>query len=868
MRNYNFQKRLFTLALFLLLNGANYFINAQQVSTITGRVLDKEGKSISDVKVSIPSSLTSKAISKVTTLSNNEGEYKLHLIFSERRTDTTVILEFSHVSFGIRLRTVKATAGEVAVPDIIIDATKMLDTVTITDKSTRANFIQQIPTKDIYLQTGASGDFNVVLFTQLGVQQSNELSSAYSVRGGNFDENLVYVNDIEVYRPFLTHSGQQEGLSFVNSDLVSSIYFSSGGFEAKYGDKMSSVLDIRYKKPREFGGSISGGLLGGALHLEGASKDNRFTYLLGARQKSNSYLLNSLDIKGNYKPFFFDVQSFITFNPNTEWEFNVLANTSQNKYRVIPLSRKSSFGTVNNALQLNILFDGQELDKYQTYMGAFSSIYRPTDKDLTLKFITSAFNTDESETFDILGQYLLSELENDFGKDNFGKTGAAIGAGAFLNHARNYLNATVYNFEHKGNKQWKDKNRQLWWGVKYQHEIINDKLSEWTLIDSAGYSLPNVKDSTGYIDPKLQPYKYMDLYEVIKSTNKISSNRYSGFIQHAWEWDTKDTGELTLTTGVRANYWDINNQLLISPRATLSYKPHWKRNILFKASSGYYYQPPFYRELRDFYGVLHTNLKAQESIHFVLGSDLDFTSWGRPFKFISEVYYKKLNDLIPYEIDNVRIRYFAQNDAVGYATGIDMKMNGEFVKGIDSWASLSIMKTMEDIKNDYYYDYYNNKGEKIIPGYTTNNIIADSVLVHPGYIPRPTDQRVTFSLFFQDYLPKLPRCKMHLNLLFGSGLPFGPPLFKRYLDILRMPPYRRVDIGFSYEIIKEKMKDDSSKQKMLNLKSIWFSVEVFNLLAVNNVVSYIWVRDAAGRQYAVPNYLSSRLFNARVMIKF
>ncbi|MBI4945119.1 MAG: TonB-dependent receptor [Bacteroidetes bacterium] len=842
-------------------------------STLYGKITDKQSKPISDVKVSV-------ANTKIATSSNEKGDYALTI-----PSDTTVTIEFSHVSFGIRLKSVHLSKGDKAKSDISIEAVKSLDTVVIEDKVTRSNFIQTIPTKDIYVQQGASGDFNVILFTQLGVQQSNELSSAYSVRGGNFDENLVYVNDIEVYRPFLIHSGQQEGLSFVNSDMVAAINFSSGGFEARYGDKMSSVLDIRYKKPRTFSGSASAGLLGSAVHLEGASNDKRFTYLVGIREKSNSYLLKSLDTKGEYNPLFYDMQSYLTYNINDEWEFDFLSNIAKNKYRLIPQTRKSTFGTVNQALQMNVYFDGQEVDDYQTLMGAFSSIYRPYGKDLTLKFIASAFNTRENETFDILGQYYLNELETDFAKDDFGKSTYNIGTGGFLNHARNYLNATVYNFEHKGNKHItpppskRNIAREIWWGIKYQREIIHDKLSEWAMVDSAGYSLPHAADSTGYTNPADQPYQYLEMNELTKSRNDLSSNRFSGYVQHAFSWDAKDTSEFTFTAGVRANYWDINQQLLITPRATLSYKPRWKHDVLFKASSGYYYQPPFYREMRDFNGVVHRDVKAQRSIHYVLGQDINFKSWGRPFKFITEVYYKHLDNLIPYEVDNVRIRYLAENNAKGYTTGIDMKMNGEFVKGIDSWFSLSVMKTMYDITDDHYYIYLNSYGDTIVRGYSSNNKAVDSIRVNPGSIPRPTDQRVTFSLFFQDYLPNLPRCKMHMNLLFGTGLPFGPPTHELYKNVLRMPPYRRVDIGFSYEIVKQKplpslpIGEEQSVQAPPNGRgwgwaSIWFSLEVNNLLGVNNTVSYFWVRDVTGRQYAVPNYLSARLLNARIMVRF
>ncbi|MFH1005228.1 MAG: carboxypeptidase-like regulatory domain-containing protein [Bacteroidota bacterium] len=845
-----------------------YSVSFAQKNTaiLIGKLTDKNSNPIVDASVSVPGT-------KYISVTNAQGNY--HLVIP---ADTTITVEFSHISFGIRNKTVQISAGTKKNFDLSVETFHLMDTVVIEDKLTRNNFIQTIPIKNIFVQAGASGDFNVILFTQLGVQQSNELSSVYSVRGGNFDENLVYVNDIEVYRPFLIHSGQQEGLSFVNSDMISSINFSSGGFESRYGDKMSSVLDIRYRKPREFAGNVSGSLLGNSLHLEGASESKRLTWQIGVREKSNQYLLKSLDVKGNYKPLFYDIQSFITYNFTDEWELDLLSNISRNKYRLIPQTRKSSFGTVNQALQLQVYMDGQEVDDYQTFMGGLSTIYRPFGKDLSLKFISSAYRTLENESYDVLSQYYLNELETDFGNDNFGQTSHNIGIGGFLNHARNYLNATVCNFEHKGNKIFNDspKNKkipfgghQIWWGIKYQHEIINDQLNEWTMIDSAGFSLPHSTDSLGYIAPSIQPYQELELNEMLRTKNILETNRYCGYFQHSWSLDTKDTTEISFTAGVRANYWDLNKQILISPRATLAMKPKWKRDVLFKFSSGYYYQPPFYREMRDFNGILHTDLKAQQSIHFVIGNDINFRAWNRPFKFVSEIYYKHLEHLIPYEVDNVRIRYYATNNAKGYATGIDMKVNGEFVKGMDSWMSLSVMKTMEDITDDYYYIRLNSNGDTIIPGYTSNYIPVDSIRVEPGNIPRPMDQRVTFGLFFQDYLPKFPKCKVHLNLLFGSGLPFGPPSFERYKDVLRMPSYRRVDIGFSYEILSENKKlNIPEKNPFSHVKSIWLSLEVFNLLAVNNTISYLWVRDVTGRQYAVPNYLSNRLLNARLIIRF
>jgi hypothetical protein len=703
-----------------------------------------------------------------------------------------------------------------------------------------------------------------IIKTLPGVSSNNELSSQYNVRGGNYDENLVYVNDIEVYRPFLVSSGQQEGLSFINSDLVSGIQFSSGGFDAKYGDKMSSVLDIQYKKPKQFGGSVSGSLLGFSAHLEGVSKNTRISYLIGVRQKSNSYLLKSLDTKGDYKPSFTDVQTEWNYFVNEKFNIDFLGNYARNSYKLIPQSRQTDFGTLNDAIRLSIYFDGQELDRFDTYFGAFSGNYSPR-KNVNLKFITSAFQTNESETYDVQGEYYLDQLETDMGKDQFGHVAFNLGTGAFLNHARDYLNANVFNAEHKGTII--GKKLVQYWGVQYQREYFNYQLSEWQMIDSAGYTLPHSSDSVGYVNSNVQPNNPLEMQNVVKAQNIITSNQYSGYYQQKWIFDTDSTA-MSLTAGVRSNYLDMNQQLLVSPRATFSYKPNWKNVYIFRFSTGYYSQPPFYKELIDFNGNINEQLKAQTSIHFVLSAQKDFTAWGRPFHYTTETYYKILKDLVPYEIDDVKIRYYAKNMAHGYAAGIDMKVNGEFVPGIESWASVSVMKTMEDIEGDYYYDYFNKEGEQIISGYTADQIKSDSIRHVPGYIPRPTDQRVNFALFFQDFLPKHPTYKMHLSLIYGSGLPFGPPsLNTRYKDTLRIPAYRRVDIGFSKEL-----KGENTKLKPNNpfrfFKTIWITLDVFNLLQINNTISYIWVTDVTGRQYAVPNYLTPRQLNLKLIMQF
>ena len=829
--------------LFFLLTLSSY---SQNTASVFGKITDGEGGPVEGVSISILGSSQALAITSPT------GEFNYTI-----PADKEVIIVFNHINYKQVQRTVKLAPGEKLNIGRAMEFKNIFDIVVVTDQNRFKELTRLDPINFTHIPT-ASEDFNAILFTLPGVSSRNELSSSYSVRGGNFDENLVYVNGIEVYRPFLTRSGQQEGLSFINADLVSSVLFSAGGFEAKYGDKMSSVLDVQYRRPRKFAGTVSGSLLGSNLHLEGASKNYRFTWLFGARYKTNKYLLGKTDSKGDYKPFFADVQLYTTYDLTTNWQLDFLGNFASNKYQFVPKNRETDFGTVTQALRLKIYFDGQEIDQFNTMMGALSTMYHSDNDKLNLKFIGSAFRSKESEAIDIQGQYFIGDLETDFGKPNFGDEIAERGIGTHIEHARTNLTAYVFSAEHKGS--YTEGSKQVLWGVKYSNEMIADKLSEWNYVDSAGFSIPLTPA------PILNPPP-IELQGVIKQKINISSNRISGYTEGLWSKETKDTSLLSATIGIRANYWDLNNQALVGPRGTFGIKPNWKSDFLFKFSSGYYYQPAFYRELRGPDGILNTNIKAQTSIHFVLTSDYNFRSWKRPFKFVAEAYYKYLDNLIPYEVDNVKITYSAKNNAKGYATGIDMKVNGEFVKGLESWASLSFMQTQEDIKDDYYYEYYNSSGEKIIPGYTTNSVKADSVRFNPGYLPRPTDQRVSFGLFFQDKMPKYPDLKMHLNLLFGTGVPFGPPGSQRYQQVLRMPSYRRVDIGFSYQALKETR---TIKPKSVGrfLRSVWISFEVFNLLGTNNTVSYIWVEDVTNRQYAVPNYLTQRQLNLRMIVKF
>ena len=767
--------------------------------------------------------------------SDNNGKYLLEL-----KANRSVIIEVSFIGFGTKsIRIPMLKKGQNYTLNIQLSPEgKLIDDVIVRDKKSRKQALSKIKTQHVSLIPNSGGGVESVLKTLPGVSSANELSSQYSVRGGNFDENMVYVNGIEVYRPFLVHSGQQEGLSFVNSDMVENILFSAGGFESKYGDKMSSVLDITYKNPTETKASINLSLLGGSAHLEGISPNNRFTYLVGFRNKSNQYLLNAMDTKAEYKPNFSDLQTLFKYQIKDNWQVSLLTNISENTYRMVPLDRDTEFGTLNEALKLRIYFEGQESDKYNTYFAAFNSKFSPNLKT-KINITTSAFKTIESESFDILGEYWLFQLDNNLGSDNFGDVKFDRGVGKFINHARNNLEATVINTTLNGH-YIANENTKWEWGIKWQKEDISDQIKEWTLIDSAGFTLPHPHDNIGGISDTNQQVM---MTEFLKTNIDLSSVRNSAYLQI-----NKEIGNFSINAGTRASYWSFNNEKLISPRLNIAYIPLWEKDIVFRAATGIYYQSPFYRELRNMDGELNPDIESQKSTHFVLGSDYLFYAWGRPFKLVSEVYYKDLDNLIPYKVENVRIQYLAENNSHGYATGIDMKINGEFVSGVESWASVSVMQTKEDIEGDFYID--EETGETI----------------YPGFIPRPTDQRVNFSMFFQDYLPGNPNYKMHLSMMYGTGLPFGPPNAEKFNDILRMPDYRRVDIGFSAVI---KAEDKKSKIGFLNnLNNMWISAEVFNLLDIDNTVSYLWVADVRGRQYAVPNYLTPRQLNFKLIVSF
>ncbi|MAO71066.1 MAG: TonB-dependent receptor [Flavobacteriales bacterium] len=764
---------------------------------------------------------------------DRNGNYILNL-----KANRSVVIEVSFIGYATKsIRIPMLKAGQSYTLNIELNPKgKLINDVLVKDKKSRKQALSRIKTQHVTLIPNSGGGIESVLKTLPGVSSANELSSQYSVRGGNFDENMVYVNGIEIYRPFLIHSGQQEGLSFVNSDMVESILFSAGGFESKYGDKMSSVLDINYKVPTENKGSIQMSLLGGSAHFEGIAINKRFSYIMGLRNKSNKYLLNAMDTEAEYQPNFTDFQTYLQYRIKDNWTISFLGNISENTYKMVPENRDTEFGNLNEALKLRIYFEGQESDKYNSYFGAFNTSISPNLKT-KLHFTISGFQTIESESYDILGEYWLYQLDNNLGSDNFGEVQFDRGVGKFIDHARNNLKANVFNVSHNGHFI-KEENTKLEWGLKLQKENIEDKIKEWTLIDSAGFTLPHPDDNIGGISDTNQEILMTDF---LKTELKLTTYRNSGYFQF-----NKEIGNFTLNAGTRASYWTFNDEFLLSPRLNVAYIPLWEKDVVFRAASGIYYQSPFYRELRDLEGTLNYEIEAQKSTHFVLGSDYLFYSWGRPFKLVSEIYYKDLHNLIPYKVENVRIKYLAENNSNGFATGIDLKINGEFVPGVESWASLSIMKTMEDIEGDFYLD----------------DQTGDSI--YPGFIPRPTDQRINFSMFFQDYLPGNPNYKMHLSMIYGTGLPFGPPKSEKFQDILKMPDYRRVDIGFSAVLKTENKKSRISFLNKLN--NMWISTEIFNLLDIDNTVSYLWVADVSGRQYAVPNYLTPRQINFKLII--
>lgn len=776
-------------------------VNAQL--KVTGKITDAKGTPIPLVNILVLPDST------IGTSSNIQGQFTLNL------TAGQYTLRFSHSSFRTKTEVVSIQDNDVVLNLQLVSKTRELTEVTIQSKEDieireQAGTIEVNPAALKEIPTPFL-DFNQALVSGggLGIVSNNELSSSYSVRGGNFDENLVYVNDIQVYRPFLVRSGQQEGLSFVNPEMVAKVDFSSGGWQPKYGDKLSSVLNIQYKAPQEAHASLIAGLLGGSIHYEGSTKDKSFSYIGGFRYKSAKYLLNTLDVQGQYLPRFADFQTYFEWRPNkinpNKTKLGLLLNYASNFYQVKPEEQVTRFGTFQQVFRLRTAFEGNEYLQYRTWQGGLKLSHQFSD-NLVSKWITSGLMTREREFRNLEGGYLLCDVDNNLGSNNFNECATIIGLGTNFDYARNFLEAQIFALENRNTWSVSDKT-EIEFGFRTSTEKIEDQLYQYAFTDSADF---------------------VNVQSLLQTSLALQSQRFSGYLQQS----IRPNAMHSITYGVRANYWSVNQQWLISPRIQYSIDPQWKKDMIFTAALGLYQQPPFYRELRNFEGVLNKDLKGQSSLHAIVGMDWNFTQWGRPFKFITEVYHKQMWNVVAYDVDNIRLRYYADNDTRAYATGVDFRLSGEFIPNTESWFNLSIMEVKENKGND-----------------------------GRGYIRRPTDQRLTFALFFRDHLPNNPSIRMHIRYLYGTGLPYGPPNSLQFRNALGAgTKYNRADVGFSkvFEFNKEKSM----------IKSFWFGLEILNLFGVNNNISFTWLKDFNDIQYAVPNSLSQRFFNLRLIARY
>lgn len=798
--------------------------NAQRNNVrIYGYVIDENNRGVEGASVHFENTSNG-------TTTNRNGYYDLNI----SSTDSVSII-YSHLGYETIRHTILPNKQVIQITVVLPILAKELQTVDVTVNRRSTSNMETIDPGKYKLMPNASGSFESLLITFAGVTTNNELSSQYNVRGGNFDENIVYVNGTEIYRPLLIRAGQQEGLSFINPDMVGNVKFSSGGFNAEYGDKMSSVLDVNYKKPKNFEASATIGLLGASAYVGTAGK--RFTQMHGVRYKTNRYLLGTLDNKGSYQPNFIDYQTFLTFQVAPKWEVSFLGNFSRNDYLFIPKNRDTKFGTWNQAENLKIYFDGQEKDLFQTIFGSFALNFRPKE-NMKLGLTASSFHTNENETFDITGEYILQELK--MGDVGDVEEGEKLGVGTYHQHGRNRLKATVASLSHTG--EFAQSGHTVKWGAGFQRELITDKLREWEWRDSAGYSMP--------YDPNNGK---VDIFYNLTSEQSLDSWRANSYLQDTYRWDT-DGALYSVTGGLRAGFWSYNKELIVSPRASVSILPHWDKDFSFRFATGVYYQSPFYKELRDTVSdelgnvlvTLNQNIKSQRSLHFVLGGDYFFRALGRPFKFTTEAYLKLADRITTYSVDNVRIRYSALNDAKAYTTGVDFKLFGELVPGTDSWLNVSLMRSREDIIGDSY--------EK------------DGEIIYPSWISRPNETRYNISLLFSDYLPNNPKYQLYLKAIYSDGLPIGPPNSPRYLaDAFRLRSYKRVDIGASRAIVngKDKILD---RNWLKRVESMWFNFEIFNLFDFKNENSTFWVSDINGYQHGVPNYLTGRQFNVKLMV--
>lgn len=795
------------ISLFLLFGS----INALCANVnIRGRVTDDANEPVVAASVKV-------AGTALGTTTNTDGSYKLSV--AER---DTLVLVFSCIGFEEVRRPLVGANGDLTINVRMRQKTKELGGVEVTELKRQTGAMQTI-SPDTYRTSpdATGGSVEAVIATMAGVSSSNELSSQYSVRGGTYDENSVYINGIEVYRPQLISSGQQEGLSIINPDLVGAVGFSTGGFPAEYADKMSSALDITYRQPEAFEGSVGVSLMGANLAIGQSS--SRFSQLHGIRYKRNNSLLSSMETKGEYDPSFFDYQTNLTLKLNEKWHMSFLGNIAVNLYKFTPQNRTTTFGTANDAKKFTVYFDGHEKDRFETFFGAYTLGYSPS-KSTDLSLIFSGFLNNELVAYDISGEYWLDQA----GTGGDESVGGELGVGRYHEHARNRLKSTVFDLSFKGETRLR--RHTLGYGVTLKHEKIMERSREWERRDSAGYSLP--------FDPDALKVIYN-----LSSNHDLSSSRFSAFIQDNFRFSSS-AGYFNINAGVRMSYWSFNKEFLVSPRLSMGFVPERNNRWTFRFATGLYYQSPFYKEFRlpgtDADGntviSLNSDIKSQRSFQFILGSDYTFRAFSRPFKFSAEAYYKALSNLVPYEIDNLKLVYSGKNESKGYAMGLDLKLFGQFVPGSDSWISASLMKTQEDL--------------------------------HGVKVPRPNDRRYGFALYFTDYFPKIPKLKFSLRGIFNDGLPQTAPRSSRDKDYFRTPSYKRVDIGLQYGLLTPLKEGESREGFLRHFKSIWLGFDVFNLFDISNVSSYYWVTDVNEIQYAVPNYLTRRQFNVRLTIDF
>lgn len=777
-------------------------LSAQQRSRIFGMVTDEKGSPVELANVRVQGTAQG-------TVTNLKGEYSFYCASAD-----TVTVVYSMIGYETRKRILHNPADSVRIDVMIPALGAFLGEAVVTGSQIQTGTVQRIKPVDARLSPSTTGNgVEEIIATQAGVSTHNELSSQYNVRGGSFDENCVYLNGVEIYRPLLVRSGQQEGLSVINSDMVESIGFSSGGFEARYGDRMSSVLDITYKRPEAFEARVNGSLLGAGAYVGWGNK--HVSLMTSVRYKTTRYLLGSMDTDGEYKPNFLDYQAYLSWRPNQRWTLDVIGNISDNHYTFEPEDRETKFGTMNDAKSFKVYFDGQEKDYFRTMFGSVS-LTRHFNPNTYLALQLSSFTTREHETYDIQGEYWLNEATAQ----------QELGVGTYMEHARNRLQASVFDVGLRFRTKFTGHTLQA--GFNWRSERVKENSREWEMRDSMGYSLPH------------DPERLMLIYS-LRSQNEIKTNRIELYAQDAWRFKT-GVGLFNLTYGLRLSHWDWNKETLVSPRVSLGLLPSFSDDWTFRFATGFYYQAPFYKELRDttiIDGIstvrLNRDIKSQRSIHFVLGGDYTFRLMDRPFKFTTEVYYKALSNLIPYTVDNVRVVYYGRNISSGYATGVDFKLFGEFVPGTDSWLTFSLMSTKEKIGG--------------------------------VWVPRPTDQRYNVSLYFTDYFPGTDRWKLTLKAAFADGLPFGPPHTEKTEHTFRAPAYKRVDVGMSYRLINNEDKH-IYRGFGKNIKNAWIGLDAFNLLGIKNVNSYYWVTDITNTQYAVPNYLTGRQINLRLSIDF